>query len=126
MAQCYRNSGSLKNGMAAQAHRTSGSFAPRLFIFDRLFDVAEYRTKFHYVDEEYDEVIRVNFRESNARQSDIRIDPTTVSHFMRGHRNNPTIKTICEIADGANLSVSDLLKTVQDKELDKRIKENDK
>ena len=32
MAQCYRNSGSLKNGMAAQAHRTSGSFAPRLFI----------------------------------------------------------------------------------------------
>ena len=35
MAQCYRNSGSLKNGMAAQAHRTSGSFAPRLFnIFD--------------------------------------------------------------------------------------------
>ena len=31
MAQCYRNSGSLKNGMAAQAHRTSGSFAPRLF-----------------------------------------------------------------------------------------------
>ena len=66
---------------------------------------------FHYVDEEYDEVIRVNFRESNARQSDIRIDPTTVSHFMRGHRNNPTIKTICEIADGANLSVSDLLKT---------------
>lgn len=45
---------------------------------------------------------------------------------MRGHRNNPTIKTICEIADGANLSVSDLLKTVQDKELDKRIKENDK
>lgn len=76
-------------------------------LFDRLFDVAEYRTKFHYVDEEYDEVIRVNFRESNARQSDIRIDPTTVSHFMRGHRNNPTIKTICEIADGANLSVSD-------------------
>ena len=32
MAQCYRNSGSLKNGMVAQAHRTSGSFAPRLFI----------------------------------------------------------------------------------------------
>ena len=32
-------------------------------LFDRLFDVAEYRTKFHYVDEEYDEVIRVNFRE---------------------------------------------------------------
>lgn len=95
-------------------------------LFDRLFDVAEYRTKFHYVDEEYDEVIRVNFRELNARQSDIRIDPTTVSHFMRGHRNNPTIKTICEIADGANLSVSDLLKTVQDKELDKRIKENAK
>lgn len=31
MAQCYRNSGSLKNGMVAQAHRTSGSFAPRLF-----------------------------------------------------------------------------------------------
>ena len=33
MAQCYRNSGSLKNGMAAQAHRTSGSFAPRLFNY---------------------------------------------------------------------------------------------
>ena len=33
MAQCYRNSGSLKNGMAAQAHRTSGSFAPRLFTY---------------------------------------------------------------------------------------------
>lgn len=33
MAQCYRNSGSLKNGMAAQAHRTSGSFAPRLFSY---------------------------------------------------------------------------------------------
>ena len=31
MAQCYRNSGSPKNGMVAQAHRTSGSFAPRLF-----------------------------------------------------------------------------------------------
>ena len=40
-------------------------------LFDRLFDVAEYRTKFHYVDEEYDEVIRVNFRELNilVRQS---------------------------------------------------------
>ena len=34
MAQCYRNSGSLKNGMAAQAHRTSGSFAPRLFNYE--------------------------------------------------------------------------------------------
>ena len=45
MAQCYRNSGSLKNGMVAQAHRTSGSFAPRLFtdaispIFKFLADV---------------------------------------------------------------------------------------
>lgn len=41
MAQCYRNSGSLKNGMVAQAHRTSGSFAPRLFKYKR-----EYRQKF--------------------------------------------------------------------------------
>lgn len=118
MAQSVWTGGSHHTGLAALPHEN--------IHFDRLFDVAEYRTKFHYVDEEYDEVIRVNFRESNARQSDIRIDPTTVSHFMRGHRNNPTIKTICEIADGANLSVSDLLKTVQDKELDKRIKENDK
>lgn len=38
MAQCYRNSGSLKNGMAAQAHRTSGSFAPRLFNFYDKFE----------------------------------------------------------------------------------------
>lgn len=108
MAQSVWTGGSHHTGLAALPHENI------------------HRTKFHYVDEEYDEVIRVNFRESNARQSDIRIDPTTVSHFMRGHRNNPTIKTICEIADGANLSVSDLLKTVQDKELDKRIKENDK
>ena len=43
MAQCYRNSGSLKNGMAAQAHRTSGSFAPRLFISEKLgFDEVFY------------------------------------------------------------------------------------
>ena len=42
MAQCYRNSGSLKNGMAAQAHRTSGSFAPRLFS---CFDEGE---NFHF------------------------------------------------------------------------------
>lgn len=37
MAQCYRNSGSLKNGMVAQAHRTSGSFAPRLFTYNEKY-----------------------------------------------------------------------------------------
>lgn len=42
MAQCHRNSGSLKNGMVAQAHRTSGSFAPRLFS---LLDECEANTK---------------------------------------------------------------------------------
>ncbi len=45
MAQCYRNSGSLKNGMAAQAHRTSGSFAPRLFklLAEALKDLTDRR-----------------------------------------------------------------------------------
>lgn len=47
MAQCYRNSGSLKNGMAAQAHRTSGSFAPRLFTEHKAAKHTENREEKH-------------------------------------------------------------------------------
>lgn len=83
-------------------------------LFDRLFETAEYRKKFPFVDTNYNDVIRENFSRSSSRQSAVDLDATTVSHLMNGRRNNPTINTFCKIAGGANLTVSALLKTDAD------------
>lgn len=63
MAQCYRNSGSLKNGMAAQAHRTSGSFAPRLFKFrNKACEIPESQSKTTLTAQKQ-EVVQITFEQ---------------------------------------------------------------
>lgn len=105
-----------KNFQLNTAVRIAKYFDVSVFImFDRLFEIDHAR--FHYVDVDYAEIIRINFKKSYARQSNVSLDATTVSHFMNRRRNNPTIKTVYAIAEGAGISVSDLLKTKQDEEI---------
>lgn len=114
-----------KNFQLETAVKMAKHFDISVFLlFDRLFETAEYRNHFLFVDTNYNEVIRDNFDKASARQSAVDLDATTVSHFMNGRRNNPTINTLCKIADGARLSVSALLKTDDDKEKEEILRRN--
>ena len=73
---------------------------------------------------DYMQVIQKNFRSYSAKQANVALDATTVSHILHGRRTNITISTLEQLAAGAGLSVSDLLKTAQDTAREKSIKED--
>lgn len=94
-------------------------------LFNRLFENEQYRQDFSFVDEDYMHVFRENFKATSIKQSLISLDPTTVSHIMNGHRNNPTINTLHQFAEDSNTSLSELLKTEIDKKIIKQKEEDD-
>ena len=94
-------------------------------LFSRLFDDPQYRDSFPFVDADYMSIIRTNFHAQSIPQSHIALDSTTVSHIMNGRRSNVTIRTICKIAAGASMSISELLKTEEDKIREKQLKEEE-
>lgn len=93
-------------------------------LFSRLFSEPSYQKSFPFVDTDYMQVIQKNFRSCSAKQANVALDTTTVSHILHGRRTNITIATLEQLAAGAGLSVSDLLKTAQDTAREKSIKED--
>ena len=93
-------------------------------LFSRLFNEPSYQKSFPFVDTDYMQVIQENFRSYSAKQANVALDATTVSHILHGRRTNITISTLEQLAAGAGLSVSDLLKTAQDTAREKSIKED--
>lgn len=116
-----------KNFQLRTAVKIAKYFDVSVFLmFDRLFDDADYRKNFPFVDADYMDMIRKNFSNSTTKQSNIDLDPTTVSHLIKGRRNNPTVNTLSKIAEGSGTTVSALLKTIQDKQIEKKLKEDSK
>ena len=113
-----------RNLTLQKALRFARHFNISLFLlFSRNFEIFEYRNKFPFVDKDYTSVIRQNFKDLNGKQSKVDLDPSTCSKLINGHRSNPTIKTLCRLALGANTSPAELLKTDEDKRIEKNLKE---
>ena len=92
-------------------------------MFSRLFENPEYQNAFHFVETNHMAVIRANFKAKRIKQSDVALDATTVAHLMGGRRSNPTIHTMCTLAEGVQLPLSELLKTTQDRVIEKELQE---
>lgn len=115
-----------KNFTLETAIKFSRFFNISLFLlFCRLFNSEKYRTSFPFVDTQYMCVIRKNFQLLSAKQAAIDMDSSTVSHIMHGRRKNPTINTLYKIADGASVSLDELLKTEQDKQKEISLEEGE-
>lgn len=96
-------------------------------LFTRLFKDGEYRACFPFVEkDDYMVIVRKNFQSLSTRQSDVAMDPSTVSQIMNGRRNNLTINTLHTIAASASVPLCELLKTEQDKKTEEKLKEDAK
>ncbi|WP_295249426.1 helix-turn-helix transcriptional regulator [uncultured Catenibacterium sp.] len=93
-------------------------------LFDRLFENEDYRNRFPFVDTNYMNVFTDNFKSQNIKQSTITLDPATISHIINGHRSNPTINTLLQIAEDSKTSLSELLKTDSDKKISNNYKKD--
>ncbi len=114
----------MKNFRLETAIRFARFFNVSLFLlFSRLFGEAKYQEAFVFVDADYMDVLRANFKGSAAKQADIDLDSTTMWQIMHGQRGNLTIRTLEKIAQGSKLPLSELLKTDQDKAIEAKIKE---
>lgn len=116
-----------KNFRLETAIKFAKYFDISLFLlFSRLFKDNGYRTHFRFVDADYMDLIRKNFRTTSTKQSEVQLDPTTVSHIMHGKRSNLTINTLCQISSATSKPLAELLKTDLDKEKENYLKEDDK
>lgn len=97
--------------------------APLFLMFSRNFKISEYREDYSFVETDYMEVLRNNFRALHVKQADVAIDSSTMCHIMKGRRKNLTINTLRKIAVGASVPLSELLKTRQDREIEEKRKE---
>lgn len=112
-----------KNFQLKTAVRFAKIFNISVFLlFSRQFDDSEYRERFPFIEENYMEVFAQNFREFHLKQAMVELDSATMSKIMNGKYQNPTIKTLCTIGADTTTSVSALLKTHKDKQIELKIK----
>lgn len=93
-------------------------------LFSRQFDNRDYRICFPFVDTDYMSVIRANFQTGSVLQAAVPLDPTTTSHIMKGRRKNLTINTLSKFLIGEAATLSELLKTDQDRLIEKQLLED--
>lgn len=100
-------------------------FDVSLFLFfNRFFEDERYRRHFSFIETEYMNIFRENFKIASIKQSSIELDSTTVSHLMHGRRNNPTINTLHQIAVDSKIPLFKFLMTETDKSIDDYLTEN--
>lgn len=116
-----------KNITLQTAAKIAQHFDLSLFLlFTRQFDQGElYRRNFPFIETNYLSVYRKNFITLKGSQSKVELDPSTCWKLLSsdGGHANPTVKTLCAIAAGANASLAELLKTNEDKRTEKKLKE---
>lgn len=105
-----------KNFKLETAVKFAKFFNVSLFLlFSRQFRNSDYRNQFPFIETDYMNVIRTNFKNSCVSQASLPLDPTTTSHIMHGRRKNLTISTLIKLSSGKVEFLSELLKTNNDK-----------
>ena len=91
-------------------------------MFSRQFENEEFRRKFPFVEADYMNVFCDNFQRYSLRRSMIELDAATVSRILNGKYKNPTIKTLHTICLDNGILLSEMLKTIQDKQAEEQEK----
>ena len=115
-----------KNFKLATAVKLARYFDVSIFLlFSRSFESQAHLKEFPFVEADYMEVLRRNFRNTAAKQAAVELDSPTVSQIMNGRRNNLTVDTLHLFAKGAARPLSELLITEADKTIERRLKEEE-
>lgn len=93
-------------------------------FFTRVFDNDEYRAHFPFVEADYMSVLGQNFRDLSIKQASIDMDKSSLSQILNARRRSITIETATKLAEEAGVSLADLLMTVEDKEIKKKLEED--
>lgn len=110
-----------KNFQLKTAVKIAKFFDVSLFLmFSRQFDVKEYRERFLFIETDYMNVFVENFNRKSLKRSRVELDAATLSKILNGKYKNPTIKTLETICLDNGVVLSELLKTSQDKNIEKK------
>lgn len=91
-------------------------------MFSRQFDNEEFRRKFPFVEADYMNVFCENFQRHSLQRSIIELDAATVSKILNGKYKNPTIKTLHIICLDSGIQLSEMLKTIQERQVEEKEK----